>query len=502
MHSLKLTWRVVIHLLWISVLLTSCNFDLSELAWVGVHTPQAPAALPTQAPVTATLPPARRMATEPAAATATPLAADHAGAGEPAGCLSPEAQAALNTPQKMLAYADGLLKLSRPLASRRLDLAWNAYNGQYLAGDGALAFAAGDLQQKYLLQRMLNALQVAGFVTWLRETRPNGLQILAIPLISAPDPASPWQPYIQAYWQSRQSLPEDRWVLPALKLPPCGWEIARGFAPRIGPDWWATMPAAWPDYPQAAAAYLADNTQAADLVAKRIHWLDAGAVEGPATMCGPLVWSLMHDAGALPPDRGGWSDGPRSFWLAKPSVNGRPWSLFPISDGHAYAFHEPLGSFDFNKFPLYPGDFFYTYSKRDGFDHMFLVTEVDASGNVYTVTNLVETVPAPKATIERVLLLNTHDPTVGIARNQWAHDRVHGRTGQDGFEIFRWAWMEKDITGQPAAYPVQPGDTVGLIAERWKTPAVQIARYNGIAVDTPLAIGDSLRIPPLETVGR
>jgi hypothetical protein len=250
-----------------------------------------------------------------------------------------------------------------------------------------------------------------------------------------------------------------------------------------------------PDYASVATTYLADTNEEATRIARQIGWLEEG-LEAPNTMCGPLVWSILHDAGALPLDWGAWSEGPKAFWLAKPSTNGRPWSLFPDGSYRVYSFKEPLGKFDFHQFPLYPGDFLYTYSVKDGFDHMMVVTEVDGESNVYSVTNKVQVAPEKKMTIERLLLLNLQDPSVGIARNQWAGDRKNGRTGHAGFDVFRWAWMEKNILAQAAAYTVQPGDTLRLIALRWHTPIERIARYNGITVDAALLVGQEMQIPP------
>jgi hypothetical protein len=161
-----------------------------------------------------------------------------------------------------------------------------------------------------------------------------------------------------------------------------------------------------------------------------------------------------------------------------------------------------MGSFDFTAFPLYPGDFLYTYSERDGYDHMLVVTEVDAAGNIYTVSNIIQAEPEPKTTVERVLLLSLADPSAGIARNQWAKDKINGRTGHAGFEVFRWNWLQKDISGQPADYRVQPGDTFGSIGALWKTPAGRIAGYNGMVVDSSLQVGQEVRIPPNEPAAR
>ena len=135
-------------------------------------------------------------------------------------------------------------------------------------------------------------------------------------------------------------------------------------------------------------------------------------------------------------------------------------------------------------------------SEGDGFDHMFMITEVDAAGNVYTVTNLIQMIPKTETTIERVLLLNLHDLTTGLARQGWYLDRKNGRTGHNGFDVFRWAWAEKDRLGEPVRYTVQPGDTLGLIAERWKTPSAWIARYNTLEVGEALTVNQVIQIPP------
>lgn len=420
-------------------------------------------------------------------------------AGEPAGCLTAEAQAALGGPMGMLAYADSLLDLKVPLSERMAGSVWNASTGEYdFSRRGAYALAVDDVKNEYWIQTMMNALQTAGFVTWLRRGPGDSLHILAIPLYGA-EPLQPdfaWSAYTSAYWQDRFARPShDPTVISALKLPPCRWTMEQGYAPAVHTGWWAAS-VGWPDYTWAAGAYAAGDTPAASLMAQQIDWLGAGGLEAPNTMCGPLSWAIMSDVGAFPPGIGGWSKGSIAFWLAKPFTNGRPWSLFPPGTYTVHHFSQPIGSFDFGAFPLYPGDFLYLYSKKDGFDHMLVVTEVDSEGNVYTMTNLVKVYPEEKTTIERVVLYNAYDPSVGILRNAWANDGRNGRTGHDGFDVFRWAWMEKDISGQPAAYIVQVGDTLGLIGERWKTPAHAIAEYNGIQVDAPLKIDQVLSIPP------
>lgn len=270
--------------------------------------------------------------------------------------------------------------------------------------------------------------------------------------------------------------------------------VERGFAPQVGVEWWDGYSITAPDYAAAAQPYLASNTQAAAQVARSIDWLFNGS-EGPDTMCGPLSWSILNAADVFPPGWGEWLTGSKAFWLASPRKNGRPWSLFPAESYRLYQFKEPFGRFDFSQFPLLPGDFIFTYSFKDGFDHMLVVTEVNAAGDVYTVTNLIQLVPEEQVTIERALLLNLYDTQSGIARNRWAVDKKNGRTGHDGFDVFRWAWAEKDGLARPAEYEVQPGDTLELVSVRWRTPAEQIAQYNGISEGTALAVGQKLVIP-------
>ncbi|MBE0698411.1 MAG: hypothetical protein IH586_15960, partial [Anaerolineaceae bacterium] len=180
--------------------------------------------------------------------------------GDPAGCLSLEVQANLTTGMDLLRYADSLIILDRPLRERILPGAWNGYTQRYeYDSNNAIALAVVDVKNEYLLQRMLNALHVAGFVTWLRDgARPDqDLHILAVPLLMGKGHQDNWAPYIQAYWQGPQSTPEgDPYVRSALKLPPCTWMVSSGFAPQVDAGWWAQNKTGWPDYASVAQAYL------------------------------------------------------------------------------------------------------------------------------------------------------------------------------------------------------------------------------------------------------
>jgi hypothetical protein len=476
--------RPGIYLLIALVLLTACA-PLS-----------VPAALPTGATSTPT-PPARPtftsqptltpMPVTPLAPTATlevpPVYA------EPAGCLE-----AGDTIQTALAYADELLGLELPLARRQLNHAWNAASSAYAdTGTEALAFATSSVQNRYVVQEMLNALHVAGFTAWLRNNKQVGEHILAVHL-RAGILESEWGDYVRAYWQAGALPAGDESVFDTLHLSPCRWMVEAGLAPDLptgeleGADW------SQPDFRAAGLAYLAEDSEASFGVARRIGWLD-GRSESPALMCGPLAWAISADAGAYPPGYGAWDRAPKSFWLPKPRENGRPWSLFPPGSYTVQKYTAALGNFDLHEYPLATGDLVYTYSNMDGFDHLLVVGEADADGNRFAVTNLVKVGPQPEYSIQRILLYNENDPTAGYFRNQWANDRHNGRTGDGGFEIFRWAWRAKDVSGQPAVDRVRPGDSLLLVAARWKTPPALIAAANSIEASAVLQVGQVLTIP-------
>ncbi len=451
----------------------------------------APAPTPTARPTFTPLP-----TLSPPPVTPTPAAATEAAPAayaEPAGCLGANEQAQLSTAD-MLAYADQLLALETPLARRRLTRAWNASARVYqLTGEDALAFSTSLVQNRYLVQEMLNALHAAGFAAWLRQDAQAGEHILAVPMRAAALQGA-WAAYIRAYWQPGELPAGDASVVETLRLSPCRWMVASGLAPDVpvgqleGAGWQQ------PDFASSAQAFLAADSPSAFAVARGIAWLD-GKTESPALMCGPLAWAITSAAGAFPPGYGAWDAAPKSFWLPKPSENGRPWSLFPPDTYTLRRFSEPLGSADLIAYPLEAGDLVYTYSKQDGFDHVLVVSEVDSEGNRFAVTNLTQVKPRLEYSIRRILLYSAKDPTVGYFRNQWANDRVNGRTGDGGFEVFRWAWRAKDLSGQPARYTVRPGDSLPLVAARWKTPPGQIASANGLDPSAPLRVGQELIIP-------
>jgi nucleoid-associated protein YgaU len=55
------------------------------------------------------------------------------------------------------------------------------------------------------------------------------------------------------------------------------------------------------------------------------------------------------------------------------------------------------------------------------------------------------------------------------------------------------------VPAEEGTYTVESGDTLGLIAQKTlgtSRKAADLARFNGISVDTPLRVGRELRIPP------
>lgn len=447
-----------------------------------IRTPQPSATLPA-ASATPLLP--------TASATAVPVEV------EPAGCLSAQKQAG-RTPDEMLAYAESLLQPALALKPRLINIVWNsAAQGTLKPGPLVRVMAVEDIPDGYRLQEILNALHVAGFAAWLRRAPHMPLHILAVSLQDRAVLDSPWKEYVNAYWAGPLTRPAgDEGVLQALKLTPCRWMVSTGMAPRLPAG--SLEAAQWrrPDYALAAKDYLAADSQAAYQVSYRIDWLENGNNESPTTMCGPLTWAILHQSGAFPPGYGGWSQSAKSFWLPRPDINGRPWSLFRPDSYILKVFHEPLGKFDFERYPLQPGDVLYTYSGGDGFDHVLVISEVDGQGGRSTVTNIILHYPKEDYSIQRVLAYSSADPAAGIFRNQWANDRRNGRTGDKGFEVFRWAWSQKDLSGKAAQTTVQPGDTLALVAARWKTPPELIAQANQLTLNNSLTLGQVLLIPP------
>ncbi len=207
-------------------------------------------------------------------------------------------------------------------------------------------------------------------------------------------------------------------------------------------------------------------------------------------MCGPLSAAILQRAGLLPSAAGPVTDF-ANYWLADPLTNGRPWSLFPSDQYQIHRFTQSIERFNFSEWPLYPGDFVYTYSGRGAFSHMFVVTEVDGDGRSYTVTNQEQ--PNGEYWIERVLLYDLLDPDAGVLRStcescgSWRR-----RTGLGGFDVLRRTDL---AVPSVASYTVRAGDTLPAIANHHGITVEDILRANALYDPTILPVGYLLTLP-------
>ena len=176
---------------------------------------------------------------------------------------------------------------------------------------------------------------------------------------------------------------------------------------------------------RAGNLFLAPTMAEATAVAQAIDFLPESRWEHPSNMCGPLAAAILLATCRLPE-----GPTPHSFWLSNPEADGRPASLFPSEDYEVTRVREAAGRYDFAADPLQEGDFLYLFSGRSGtFSHMIVVTEVDPEGRAYSVSNLGHR--DGTFTIERILLFDPLDETLGYLRGEWATG--YFRTGQGGF---------------------------------------------------------------------
>jgi len=180
---------------------------------------------------------------------------------------------------------------------------------------------------------------------------------------------------------------------------------------------------------QAASTYVVESTEGADQIARKINWLPDQDVEDSSMMCGPLSGAILQDAGFLPPD---FDLG--LLWLPDPIRNGRPWTLFSREEFYVFGFRSPylaLARFNFIQFPLLPGDMIYSYGGTG--THVLVVTEIDASGRAYTVTNYC--LGEDNCPIRRMLLYDLEQPGQGAFYKEFQEGWF--RTGLMGFDVLR-----------------------------------------------------------------
>ena len=172
--------------------------------------------------------------------------------------------------------------------------------------------------------------------------------------------------------------------------------------------------------------YVANDNQEAKVVAKGI------GLQGPGMMCGPLSATMLSRVGVLDS-----SVDPYQFSYLNPRPDKELWKLkkmMPPEKYEYFEFDQPVGSFDFSSFPLYPGDFLYLFAGEYGsFEHMLTVTRVDEMGRAYSVTNLIEVVdgkPTGGYIISEVVLYDPQVPDTGqfAIYNSSEYAKI-GRTG-------------------------------------------------------------------------
>ena len=352
------------------------------------------------------------------------------------------------------------------------------------------------------IESLNRALRTVGFATWLFDQDENGAgsgaHIHAIAIGDADlSPAALKQltgPGGYLHSNNSQSVPNPVTGLGLQDAPViCRWMLEAGYTDLPTP-----MPTPTPGLPwqerlrRAALTYVAPYPEDAEEIARSLNFLD-GKSESAENICGPLAAAILRDAGLLPTQPGPVQD-LKSYWQARPIDNGRPWSLFSERDYEVFHFDTPLAEFDFSAWPLQPADFLYTYAKDTGFEHMFVVTEVDAEGRAYTVTNQYQSWGNPiwgSMLILRYLLYNPHSPGDGIIYNEWSNSRL-GQTGHNGFDVLRKRGLQ---AGSIYEYTVRPGDVLPELATQYGTTIESLIQANPGLDPARLQVGQSLTIP-------
>jgi len=347
------------------------------------------------------------------------------------------------------------------------------------------------------IEPAIRALRVAGFAAWVRDTNElmagSPIHIHAIAIgdrelsLTAREQLTGTAGYFAGYaGVPAESGPPalDRHGGPIV----CAWMRALGYTDTRPLEQQTFQAMNWQtSLKEAAQKYVAATYSDTIQIAFQVDFRP-GNNEDPSNMCGPLAGAILRDAGLLPPGLGPWQ-AVKNFWLANPQGDGRPWTFFSRRDYDVYHFDTATNQFDFIQWPLRPGDFLYTYQERDGYEHMFIVTEVDEQGRAYTITNNKQR--DLTYIVQRVLLYDPTDLTAGAFKNDWANSPHVGRTGMKGFDVLR----RKGVSlpdGTEYVHTVAPGDTLlSLVAHFNSTPEALLER-NQLNPAKPLLVGQKL----------
>lgn len=352
------------------------------------------------------------------------------------------------------------------------------------------------------IEPLIRALRTVGFATWLNDQEENGagsgahIHAIAIGDVDLSPAAQEQLTGSGGYLNGNNIQPvTNSFSGLGLQGPPviCRWMLEAGYTDLRTPVPTPTPSLPWQERLRLAAlAYVAPYPEDAEEIARSLNFLD-GKTESAENICGPLAAAILRDAGLLPTQPGPVQN-LKSYWQARPIDNGRPWSLFSEQDYEVFHFDTPLAEFDFGAWPLQPADFLYTYAKGSGFEHMFVVTEVDAEGRAYTVTNQYQSWGNPiwgSMLILRYLLYDPQSPGDGIIYNEWSNSRL-GQTGHNGFDVLRKRGLQ---AGSNYEYTVRPGDTLPELAAAYGTTIESLEQANPGLELSHLQVGQPLIIP-------
>ena len=226
--------------------------------------------------------------------------------------------------------------------------------------------------------------------------------------------------------------------------------------PTIAPSWHSVP---WADALKASANSFIreDPTSTLALVQSFDYVREAPGVspqESADNTCGPLGVSILSKAGIFYPLK--TPVDLRDWWEPDPRL-GMPWGMLDMSHYQLYQFltftadgiignqvtrynipgdlNNGVQTFDFKAFPLCPGDWIYTRSVGNGFDHLWVVSEVDAQGRAYAVGNIPEAT-SDRFVVNRILLFDPSDPTVGGFKRNFVNHHA-GTSGKAGFYLLR-----------------------------------------------------------------
>lgn len=194
---------------------------------------------------------------------------------------------------------------------------------------------------------------------------------------------------------------------------------------------------------QASLDFLAFTPEDADQVARRIDFA-SGPHESADNACGPLTVAILKAGGYLPEDAS-----EHEMWLLCPreeipechGMETLEREFFPTDEYDYIQVEESIGTYDWKKNPLQPGDWLYLFvlkgiSNYNGFDHMIVVTRVDESGAAYSVTNINY---GEGFVITEALLYDPNNPGEGLFYDLTndRHRKELGMTGTAGFLLIR-----------------------------------------------------------------